>query len=206
MSWCSRDRQIKRRTTWARAAGWCSASALSLALLASGLASGGCGYALAGHGSFLPEYIKIIGIPAFGNQTSYFDIAQIVTDKVRTEFISRGHYQIVPETPGADAVMVGTITGISILPSAFSTQQQASRYTITVTANIELRDSRENKVLWSNPMVIVRDEIDATGSALSNDPNGIVDPSAFFNQETSAVQRVADEFSRTVVSAILEAF
>jgi hypothetical protein len=101
---------------------------------------------------------------------------------------------------------VGTITGISILPAAFSAQQQASRYTITVTANIELRDSRENKVLWSNPSVVVRDEIDATGTALSNDPAAVVDPSAFFNQETDAVQRVSDEFSRSVVSAILEAF
>jgi hypothetical protein len=168
--------------------------------------SNGCGYALAGHGSFLPDYIKIIGIPAFANLTSYFDIAQILTDKVRTEFIGRGHYQIVPETSGGDAVLVGTITGISIVPTAFGTQQQASRYTITVTANIELRDSRENKILWSNPAVMVRDEIDATGAALSNDPTGVVDPAAFFNQETSAVQRVGDEFARSVVSAILEAF
>ncbi len=178
----------------------------ALALLLVCVSASGCGYALAGRGSFLPGYIKIIGIPAFGNQTSYFDIAQILTDKVRTEFISRGSYQVVPETEGADAELVGTITGISIVPTAFSAGQQASRYTITVTANIELRDSRENKVLWSNPAVTVRDEIDATGTVASSDPAGAVDPSAFFNQETSAVQRVGDEFSRSVVGAILEAF
>jgi hypothetical protein len=185
---------------------WNKSGILRLLVCAAALSSHGCGYALAGHGSFLPDYIKVIGIPAFGNQTSYFDIAQILTDKVRTEFIGRGHYQIVPETAGADAVLVGTISGISILPTAFSTQQQASRYTITVTANVELRDSRENKVLWSNPAVIVRDEIDATSSSASNAANGSVDPAAFFNQETSAVQRVGDEFSRSLVSAILEAF
>jgi hypothetical protein len=181
---------------------WRGALALSLVMLASN----GCGYALAGHGSFLPDYIKQIGIPAFANQTSYFDIAQLLTDKVRTEFIGRGHYQIVPETAGADAVLVGTITGISILPTAFGTLQQASRYTITVTANIELRDARENKVLWSNPSVVVRDEIDATSTVASNAPGGAVDPAKFFNQETNAMQRVSDEFARTVVSAILEAF
>jgi lipopolysaccharide assembly LptE-like protein len=195
-----------RASGWHRAFRWHRALALSLALLVSGFASGGCGYALAGHGSFLPDYVKIIGIPSFTNQTSYFDIAQILTDKVRTEFIGRGHFKVVPETPGADAVLVGTITGISILPTAFTSQQQASRYTITVTANIELRDSRESKPLWSNPAVIVRDEIDATGTAVSSQPGGAVDPAAFFNQETSAVQRVGDEFARTVVSAILEAF
>ena len=192
MSWCNKQRVGR----------WYRALALSVVVVTSN----GCGYALAGHGSFLPDYIKIIGIPAFANQTSYFDIAQILTDKVRTEFIGRGHYQIVPETTGADAVLVGTISGISIVPTAFSATQQASRYTITVTANIELRDSKENKVLWSNPAVIVRDEMDATGTTVSNDPAGVVDPSAFFNQETSAVQRVGDEFARSVVSAILEAF
>jgi len=181
---------------------WHGALALSLALLTTQ----GCGYALAGHGSFLPSYIRQIGIPAFANQTSYFDIAQILTDKVRTEFIGRGNYKIVPETTGADAVLVGTITGISILPAAFGNQQQASRYTITVTANIELRDSRENKVLWSNPSMTVRDEIDATGTPVSSAPSGAVDPAVFFNQSTSAVERVSDEFARSVVSAILEAF
>src|SRR4051812_46910282 len=125
-------------------------SGMATLLLAALLTVTGCGYALAGHGSFLPDYIRVIGIPPFANTTSYFDIAQILTDKVRTEFIGRGHYQIVPETAGGDAVMVGTITGLSILPTAFSSQQQASRYTITVTANIELRDARDNKILWSN--------------------------------------------------------
>jgi len=175
-------------------------------VLATALLSSGCGYALAGHGSFLPDYIKVIGIPAFANSTSYFDIAQIATDKVRTEFIGRGHYKILPEATGADAVLSGTITSISIVPTAFSQQgQQASRYTITVMANIELRDSQKNAVLWNNPAVTVREEYDATGTTASAGTVA-VDPSSFFNQETNAVQRVSDEFARTVVSAILEAF
>jgi outer membrane lipopolysaccharide assembly protein LptE/RlpB len=181
---------------------WHRVLALSLVLVTSNA----CGYALAGHGSFLPAYIRTIGIPTFTNTTSYFDLAQIVTDKVRTEFIGRGSYQIIPEAAGADAVLVGTVSSISILPTAFSSQQQASRYTITVTANLELRDAQKNTVLWSNPAVVVRDEIDATGAATSTDPAAPIDPAAFFNQETNAVQRVSDEFARTVVSAILEAF
>jgi len=52
----------------------------------------------------------------------------------------------------------------------------------------------------------VRDEIDATGTPVSSAPSGAVDPAVFFNQSTSAVERVSDEFARSVVSAILEAF
>jgi hypothetical protein len=173
--------------------------------MAATLASTGCGYALAGRGNFLPDYIRTIGIPTFQNHTSFFALAELVTDKVRTEFIGRGNYKIVPESTGADAVLVGAVTGVSIVPTSFSTEQQASRYTITVTANIELRDVAKDVVLWTNPSLSIREEYDAT-SALPNDPSGFVDPSTFFNQETNAVERVSNEFSRSVVSAILEAF
>ncbi|HKY22675.1 MAG TPA: LptE family protein [Vicinamibacterales bacterium] len=174
-------------------------------VLVAAVASSGCGYALAGRGNFLPNYIRTIGIPTFQNHTSYFALAELVTDKVRTEFIGRGNYKIVPEATGADAVLVGAVTNVSIVPTSISAEQQASRYTITVTANIELRDVAKDTVLWTNPALSVREEYDAT-SSISNDPTGIVDPSTFFNQETNAVERVSSEFSRTVVSAILEAF
>jgi hypothetical protein len=183
---------------------WGRALALSLAVGLS-VFSSGCGYALAGHGSFLPDYIRVIGVPLFTNTTSYFAIGQILTDKVRTEFIGRGHYQIVPEAAGADAVLVGTINAITIVPTAFSSQQQASRYTITVVANIELRDAQKNSVLWSNPYLTVREEYDATGTTSTSGVTA-VDPSSFFNQESNAVERVSTEFARTVVAAILEAF
>jgi hypothetical protein len=169
------------------------------------LASNGCGYALAGRGNFLPAYIQTIGIPNFENHTSLFQIAQLVTDKVRTEFIGRGNYKIVPEATGADAILVGAITNVSILPTNFSPDQQASKYTITVTANIQLRDVEKDTVLWSNPAISIREEYDAT-SAVSNDPNLPVDPTAFFTQESNALERISSEFSRSVVSAILEAF
>jgi hypothetical protein len=184
---------------------WRPRQVLLAFVLAAAAASGGCGYALAGQGNFLPNYIQTIGIPTFQNHTSYFALAELVTDKVRTEFIGRGNYKIVPEAIGADAVLIGAVTNVTIVPTNFSAEQQASRYTIIVTANIELRDVAKDTVLWSNSALSVREEYDAT-SNLTNDPSGFVDPSTFFNQETNAVERVSNEFSRTVVSAILEAF
>src|SRR5262245_49510148 len=111
------------------------------------LASSGCGYALAGRGNFLPDYIQTIGIPTFQNHSSYFQLAELVTDKVRTEFIGRGNYKITPEAVGADAVLVGAVTNVLIVPTNFSAEQQASRYTITVIANLELRDVEKDVVL-----------------------------------------------------------
>jgi hypothetical protein len=106
----------------------------------------GCGYSLAGRGSFLPPYIRTIGIPMFGNRTSVFNLETLLTQKVRSEFIGRGKYQILPENTGVDAVLNGEVTAVAIIPASFGTSQLASRYTITMTARIELRDLRENKV------------------------------------------------------------
>jgi hypothetical protein len=187
---------------------WLCSSRPLLAVIVTvlSLSSTGCGYALAGRGNFLPAYIRTIGIPAFTNSTSFFDIAQLVTDKVRTEFIGRGNYKIVPESTGVDAVLAGSIVALSIVPTAFSPGQQASRYVITVTASIELRDAQKSTVLWTKPSDSVREEYVATAGSVSTDPAAFVDRSAFFNQETNAVERVSSEFARTIVSAILEAF
>jgi hypothetical protein len=168
--------------------------------IAAALSCAACGYALAGRGAFLPESIRTIGVPTFTNATAYFEIAQILTDKVRTEFIGRGKYQILPESDGVDALLTGQVTGISVAPASFSQQQQASRYIITITASIELKDAKTGTVLWNNPSMSFREEYDSSSTVSPTDP------AAFFGQESNAVQRVTTEFARTVVSAILEAF
>ena len=60
-----------------------------LCVLCVGAAGSGCGYALAGRGSFLPAYIKTIGVPTFANKTTVFNLETTLTQKVRSEFIGR---------------------------------------------------------------------------------------------------------------------
>jgi uncharacterized protein affecting Mg2+/Co2+ transport len=99
-----------------------------------------------------------------------------------------------------DALLVGEVTGVSVSPSSFSSNQIASRYTVTMSTRIELRDVRENKVLWENPAVFFRQEYEATSGA------SVTDPNAFFQNDLNALDRMSTEFARTIVSAILEAF
>jgi hypothetical protein len=42
--------------------------------------------------------------------------------------------------------------------------------------------------------------------AIMADGAGAVDPAAFFQQDTNALERISTEFARAIVSAILEAF
>ncbi len=160
-----------------------------------------CGYSLAGRGSFLPATIKVIGIPNFTNTTPFYQVDQAFTEKVRSEFIGRGKYKVLPQAEGVDAVLLGEITSLGIAPANFNEQQQATRYVITVTAKIEFRDAKADKVLWQNPSLVFREDYDVASGASS-----VTDPSAFFGQQANALERVSADFARTVVSSILEAF
>jgi hypothetical protein len=169
-------------------------------VLVAAVASTSCGYTLAGRGSFLPETIKIIGIPNFVNRTPYPEVEQVLTQRVRSELIGRGKYKVLPQEADVDAVLRGTINSLSIMPSAFDQNQQATRYIVTVSVAIQLVETKDNKVLWQNPGQVFREEYQlATGG-------GVLDPATFFGQASNALDRMATEFGRSVVSAILEAF
>ena len=168
-------------------------------LVVAPLASG-CGYSLAGRGSFLPEYIKNIGVPPFTNGTPVFDIDRRVTEHVRRELSGRGKYKVFPIEAGNDAVLTGEITSITVVPVTFNQQNQASRYAFIMSARVEFKDLKSGKVLWSNPSVQFREEYEpATVGAAA-------DVTTFFGQDVNAQDRIATEFARSVVSALLEAF
>jgi hypothetical protein len=173
---------------------------VSLAAVLAALLSAGCGYTLAGRGSFLPEHIRTIGVPLFVNNTQVFEVEQKITERVRSELLGRGRYTVLQETTGVDAVLIGEITSITYAPSAFTAQQQASRYAVTLVAKVEFKDLKTDKVLWSNPSMQFREEFEVTTATVAGDVT------AFFGQNTNALERMAAEFARTLVSAILEAF
>ncbi len=158
-----------------------------------------CGYTLAGRGNFLPSYIRVIGIPEFTNNTSVYDIEQQFTQRVRSEFVGRGRYQVIPVAEGADAVLTGTVAGLSLEPSGFDQNNQATRYTVRVQLRVEFRDVKASKLIWENPSLEVVDEYDLTTSP-------VADVSAFLGQNRAAADRIADTVARRTVSSILEAF
>jgi outer membrane lipopolysaccharide assembly protein LptE/RlpB len=168
-------------------------------ILLGPLALGACGYALAGRGSFLPSYIHNIGVPQFTNNTPVFDVDRRVSERVRSE-LTRGKYKVFPTEAGMDAVLTGEITSIVIAPVSFTQQNQASRYVQILTAKVEFKDMKTGKVLWTNPAMQFREEFEPTTGTSA------LDPTAFFGQDTNALDRLATEFARSVVSALLEAF
>ena len=164
------------------------------------MVTAGCGYALAGRGSFLPDYIETISIPMFDNNTTIFEVEQLLTQEVREVFIGRGSYRVSTDESDVDvdALLSGTIRSISISPASFTGDQQVSRYVFTLVASIEFTDLTTDDVLWENPGLVFSDEYEVA--------SGGVEASSFFGQRSNAVERLAGDFAETVVSSILEAF
>lgn len=173
--------------------------------MVSGIGAAACGYSLAGRGSFLPDYIRTIGIPLFANRTPFLTAEQLFTEKVRVEFQSRGRYAVQPTEAGADGVVRGEITGISAVPAGFTDAQLATRYRFTVTVAVSFVDATRKTTLWENPSLSFSDEYELA-SRLSVGGGGGVDGAAFLDQERAAMERLSTDFARSVVSAILEAF
>jgi hypothetical protein len=160
----------------------------------------GCGYSLAGRGSFLPPHIQTIGVPTFVNRTSVFNLETQLTQKVRSEFIGRGRYKIVPDETNVDAVLTAEVLSVTSTPSEFGNQQLATVYTLRMTARVELRDERDKKVLWQNPSLLFSQDFPVQNATRE------LDPAAFFGQDANALDRMTTDFARTIVSSILEAF
>ena len=155
-----------------------------------------CGYNLVGRGSFLPPTIKTIQVPGFVNRTTRVEVEQQVTQAVADEVVLRGRLRLVTDPDDADAILYGEIESFGITPVAFNEQGRATQYQVSITAQIELRDHRnEDKVLWKNDQYRFLESYRVETGATDT-----------FDQETRAITEIAQRFAERLVSNLLEGF
>ena len=120
----------------------------------------GCGYSLAGRGSFLPAYIKIIGIPMFVNNTPLFEVEKRITQRgaCRSSSAAASYNVRARRQRASTRCSRARFPSITVAPAAFTDDRQASRYVITATTKIEFRDVKADKVLWANPYLQFRED------------------------------------------------
>ena len=171
----------------------CAASGVLVLLL---LSAAGCGYHVAGRGNALPSEWKVIAIPALKNRTSAYRIEQRFTQALVREMISRTKYRVVPDEKDADAVLEGEITQIQTTPVLFDpTTTRATMMLVSVNLHVRLMDRASGKDVYQNPRFIFRNQYEIT-----------TDIPSFFQEEGPALDRMARDFARTLVSAVLEKF
>ncbi|HJT18798.1 MAG TPA: LptE family protein [Thermoanaerobaculia bacterium] len=155
-----------------------------------------CGYALVGHNVTLPPGVHSVQVPAFVNKTTRVGVEQLITQSVADEMVARGRLKLVTSANDADAILRGSIDSFGIFPIAFNPQGRATQYQVSITANIELVDHRnEDKVIWKNDQYRFAEnyQIDVTSTNA-------------FDQETRAITAIAQRFAETLVTNLLEGF
>jgi Lipopolysaccharide-assembly len=170
----------------------CFVSVLLAVLLALTLAA--CGYRLAGKATAIPANIDSVAIPVFVNKTMKYRLEQRLTSAVVDEFIARTRYRVVPEPSAAKALLKGEVTEFTSTPVIFA-GAAGSTFLVTVRMSVSLKDVSTQKLLFENNNFYFREEFELSRDARE-----------FFPEEGPAMDRLAKEFSRTLVSSILESF
>ena len=135
--------------------------------------------------SQLPSHIKIVAVPAFQNNALRFKIEHRFTEAVMNELIRRGHgLRVQSEREGADAVIDGIVKSFGFSGVLLDDKGRARVFEVTITAAVTVRDQHENRVLYDNQNFVFRGEFEFAD-----------DPRNFFNEEDSAVQRMARSFA-----------
>ena len=164
--------------------------------LALALAAAGCGYHVGGHGDLIPRDVKTIAIPAFANGTVQYRLARQLPADLTREFISRTHYTIVADPSQADALLSGSLARYSVFPTTSDpTTGRATSAQVIVNLNLTLSDRHTGKTLYSQNGLEFRERYEVS-----------VDPTAYFDESGTALERVSRDVARKVVTDILEAF
>ena len=83
---------------------------------------------------------------------------------------------VLPQDTGVDALLAGEVTAsASRLRASLRTSWRRDT-SITMTARIELRDLRQNTVLWENPSLLFRQDYDATAREEQPRSAGVLRP------------------------------
>ncbi|HUI42015.1 MAG TPA: LptE family protein [Terriglobia bacterium] len=171
-------------------------SLLTLSILAAAALLGACGYRVAGRGDRLPPDVKIVAVPVFTNESKQFRIEQKLSASVTRELIERTRYQVTADPEEADAVLDGTVKDVRSGVIAFNLSTgAATALQVVVTADVRLVDRHTHKVLFSNSRYVFREEYEISQSNAQ-----------IFEEEGPALNRLAADFARTLVTDILENF
>jgi len=177
-----------------------TAALSAVPLLCVTLLASGCGYALVGRASNLPDDVRAVYVQPLDNRTARSQVDQFLTRSIADELVTRQRFQVLSSPSGSDATISGAVTGFSVTPVAFDDQGRATEYEIVIRAAMEFRRApqggeEEGRVLWSNSSYLFRQNYPLDLSDLE-----------YFDREDLALQEAAKSFAETMVSDLLEGF
>lgn len=156
----------------------------------------GCGYALVGRGSNIPEDVKAVYIQPLQNRTQRSQVEQALTRAIADELVTRQRFAVVGSEAEATAEITGAVTGFNVTPVTFDPAGRATEYEIAITAQITFkRVGPEAAVLWKSDRYTFRESYP-------------VEPSeaGYFDREDETIEEASERFAETLVTSLLEGF
>jgi outer membrane lipopolysaccharide assembly protein LptE/RlpB len=172
-----------------------------------------CGYHVAGHSDMLPKSIHVIAVPAMENKTSTFKIEQILTAATIHEFLAKTTYKIVSDPDGGDALLLGKVLSMEVVPLLFqstnsttgsTTQAQATAMMVTMKCEVTLTDRDSGKVLYHSDDFVFRNEYQLASAVTTNGTFTKAQVESFFQEGQPALERMSKDFAMRLVAAVTE--
>ena len=170
-------------------------SGLVAVLIAVAAACLGCGYRLAGTGTFLPKNIKTIAVAPFENRTARPEVEVRVTEAVARELSRHSATKVVTDKALADAYLEGVVTEFHTAPVQFNAEGRATRLESTVVLRASIRDLVSGEIIWSQANLLFRDQYDVQQEQAD-----------YFDLETLALDALARGAAQTLVNSVTEGF
>jgi outer membrane lipopolysaccharide assembly protein LptE/RlpB len=171
---------------------------MRVALVALSLVAGvlaGCGYALVGQGTNVPEDVREVYLSPFENRTQRQQVDQFVTEAIAEELVTRRRFDMVGDRAAADADLSGAVVGFGLTPITFDDQGRAISYEISITAQVLFRRVPGDEVLWRAENYLFRETYEVD-----------LGEGGFLDLEEQALRDAAERFAETMVSDLLEGF
>jgi Lipopolysaccharide-assembly len=114
----------------------------------------------------------------------------------------RTNYKVVSVQDGADAVLHGKVLTLDAVPLLFTTTNaspttpattRATTMLVTMKCEVTLIESATQKPLYHTDNFVFRNEYEIS-----------TDVKSFFSEQDPALDRMADDFARRLVAAIVE--
>ena len=153
-----------------------------------------CGYRVASKNRLAPQ-LRTLAVLPLENETTTFQVEQIFTRSLIHAFVERSSYNLVRDPAQADAVFSGVIFSTTANPVIFRQRAFGSTFLVTLQARVKLQDRRDGRVLYQNDLYLFREQYVIN-----------VDVRNFFTELNPALNRVARDFSSSVVTTLLEGF
>lgn len=153
---------------------------------------GACGYRVASRNR-TPLPFRSIAVRALENETTVYEIEQLLTRALVQELVKRSDLQVSSDESGAEALLTGTVTRVTVSPIGFSPTGFASTFLVTVYTRLELTERATGRRLFYEPGYAFRDEYIINAQVKD-----------FFSESNPALHRIAEDFAVSAVATIME--